>query len=200
MQINLLQVGSFEVNCVILTKAERAWIVDPGAEPGRIAAFLEARHLKPAAILLTHAHFDHIGGVPELRRRYPDISIGISAADAAIVSHPFNQYPPDYPPVKIPGTVPPEELVKELGGEVLSTPGHTPGGVSYYFAAEKLLLSGDTLFKRAFGRTDLAGGDETVLINSLKTLGKLPQETRVLPGHGPETTIKDEAWVCAPAR
>ena len=91
------QVGTFAVNCSIISESDKAIVVDPGAEATRIRAELKKQGLGLAAVLLTHAHFDHISAIPELQRAYPDLPVFISDADAKIVSHPFNQFPPDYP-------------------------------------------------------------------------------------------------------
>ena len=189
-----IQVGPYEVNCSILSKDGKAWIVDPGQEAERIAGLLGKKGLEPAAILLTHAHFDHIGGVPGLQRAFPGIPVYIGEKDVAVLTHPMNQMPPDYPPVgKLANLRHAETLAADLPGvETIATPGHTPGGVCYYFPGEKLLLSGDTLFAGSVGRTDLPGGDMGTLVDSLKKLTALPDDTVVIPGHGPRTTIGDE--------
>ena len=189
-----IQVGPYEVNCSILEIGGKAWIVDPGQEAERIAGLLGKKGLEPAAILLTHAHFDHIGGVPGLQRAFPGIPVYIGEKDVAVLTHPMNQMPPDYPPVEKPANLRhAETLAADLPGvETIATPGHTPGGVCYYFPGEKLLLSGDTLFAGSVGRTDLPGGDMGTLVDSLKKLTALPDDTIVIPGHGPRTTIGNE--------
>jgi glyoxylase-like metal-dependent hydrolase (beta-lactamase superfamily II) len=182
--------GSFEVNCSILCENGRAWIVDPGDEAERIAALLEKKGLEPAGILLTHAHFDHIGGVPGLQAAFPGLKITVHANDVPVITHPMNAMPPDYPPVELP-----KNIIRDTdapGCEIIETPGHTPGGVCYHFPAEKLLLAGDTLFAGSVGRTDLPGGDVSVLMRSLEKLTTLPDDTLVIPGHGPHTTIGAE--------
>ena len=194
MERLIIQVGPYEVNCSILNVDGKAWIVDPGQEAERIAGLLGKKGLEPAAILLTHAHFDHIGGVPGLQRAFPGIPVYVGEKDVAVLSHPMNQMPPDYPPVgKLANLRHAETLAGNLSGvETIATPGHTPGGVCYYFPGEKLLLSGDTLFAGSVGRTDLPGGDMATLMESLKKLTALPDDTIVIPGHGPRTTIGDE--------
>ena len=118
----------------------------------------------------------------------------VGEKDVAVLSHPMNQMPPDDPPVgKLANLRHAEALAGNLSGvETIATPGHTPGGVCYYFPGEKLLLSGDTLFAGSVGRTDLPGGDMATLMESLKKLTALPDDTIVIPGHGPRTTIGDE--------
>ena len=194
-----IQVGGFEVNCSILSDGGKAWIVDPGQEGERIVKLLAERKLTPAAILLTHAHFDHIGGIPSLQTAFPDLPVYVGSADRKVIAHPLNQLPPDYPAAKgIKGIRDAKDLAAEqpLDVEVIDTPGHTPGGVCYFFrnfkAAVRLLLSGDTLFAGSVGRTDLPGGDMATLMDSLQKLTALPDETIVVPGHGPFTTIAAE--------
>ena len=180
-----LSVGAFEENCSL----HRGYIVDPGAEAGRIVAALAGA--TPKAILLTHAHFDHIGAVGALQSRFPGLKVFVHPEDAKVITHPLNNFPPDYPPVAMPGNIVWDASLLE-GCEVIETPGHTPGGVCYYFPADKLLFSGDTLFNFSVGRTDLPGGDMATLMDSLEKLLVLPDDVRVIPGHGPATTIGAE--------
>ena len=187
-----IEVGSYGVNCTILSDEGRAWIVDPGQEGERIVALLKKKGLEPAAILLTHAHFDHIGGIPAIQRAFPGTPVYVGDGDTVMFGHPFNQNPPDYPPVPRPDGVRDVDTLDVPQIRVIHTPGHTPGGVCYYIPADGLLLSGDTLFAGSVGRTDFPGGSMAALVESLKALTGLPGETLVVPGHGPLTTIADE--------
>ena len=187
-----IQVGGFEVNCSILSENGKAWIVDPGQEADRIVDLLAKKGLEPAAILLTHAHFDHICGIPGLLEKFPDLPVYVHEKDVPMIGHPLNQLPPEYPPVEgLKGS----RSLRGLRGfeglevEIIETPGHTPGGVCYYFPKNKLLLSGDTLFAGSVGRTDLPGGDMATLMDSLQKLVALPDDTLVIPGHGMHTRI-----------
>ena len=196
MKRTTIQVGTFEVNCSILSENGQAWIVDPGQEADRILDILKDQGLAPAGILLTHAHFDHIGAVPALQKAYPDLKVYVHANDRQVIVHPMNQLPPDYPPVACPKNLVTLATGTKIDGladlQILETPGHTPGGICYFFASEKLLLSGDTLFAGSVGRTDLPGGDMATLMDSLKKLMSLPDDTTVIPGHGSFTTIAAE--------
>ena len=188
-----IQVGGFEVNCSILSENGKAWIVDPGQEADRIIDLLAKKGLEPAGVLLTHGHFDHISGIPGLLEKFPALPIYIHEKDALMFGHPLNQLPPEYPSFAKPHNLKTLDKLKGLEGlEIVETPGHTPGGVCYYFPKDKLLLSGDTLFAGSVGRTDLPGGDMATLMASLRSLKALPPETLVVPGHGPETTLARE--------
>lgn len=190
MQKLTIQTGSYEVNCTILHDGDSAYVVDPGAEAERIIALLEERKLAAKAILLTHAHFDHIGAVPALQARYPGLPVYAGAGDMGMFGHPFNQMPPEYPLVARPENL---RDARELEGfEAIDTPGHTPGGVCWHLAADRLLLSGDTLFAGSVGRTDFPGGSMSRLMESLAKLAALPDDTEVIPGHRPFTTIGRE--------
>ena len=193
MERTTIQVGGFEVNCSILSENGKAWIVDPGQEGDRIVKLLRERGLSLQAILLTHAHFDHIGAIPALQATYPDLPVYVHDNDLKVINHPLNQLPPEYPAIGQPKNLASTESLAELEGlEVLETPGHTPGGVCYYFKNEKMLFAGDTLFAGSVGRTDFPGGDMATLMASLKKLTALPDDTVVIPGHGMFTTIGDE--------
>lgn len=189
-----IQVGGYEVNCSLLIEDGRAFITDPGSEGERITGLLEKKGLEPAAILLTHAHFDHISGIPALQKAYPGLPVYVHPGDVVMFGHPFNQAGGEYALIEKPSDIRDAATLPEVleGVEVIHTPGHTPGGVCYHFPKESLLLSGDTLFAGSIGRTDFPGGSMTRMMESLAALSKLPEETLVIPGHGPHTTIAAE--------
>jgi glyoxylase-like metal-dependent hydrolase (beta-lactamase superfamily II) len=190
MDTKTMEVGPFEVNCTLVKRGEDVWAVDPGYDEERLAAEIGRLGGTLVAILLTHGHFDHIGAIPGLRRRYGDVPVYLHPADVPALTHPLNRMEPFYPPLPPVGNV--LDCRTLAGVDVIETPGHTPGGVCYFFPEEKLLLSGDTLFAGSVGRTDFPGGDLPTLQRSLAALCALPDETRVIPGHGPETTIGAE--------
>lgn len=193
MNRTTIQVGAYEVNCTVLSWDDAAWIVDPGSEADRIAELLEKSRLRPEAILLTHGHFDHIGAVPGLQAKWPGLEVYVNPADEMVLTHRLNCFPPEYPPIEKPANL---RDARTLAGrhdvEPIFTPGHTPGGMCFYFPGEKLLLSGDTLFAGSVGRTDLPGGDMATLMDSVRALKALPDDTVVVPGHGMFTTIGRE--------
>ena len=194
-EIKTFETGTYGTNCSVITEENKVWIVDPGADAQDIIGFLKERALELKAVILTHAHFDHIGAIPEFEKAFPALKVYVHPSDVPMFGHPLNQNPPDYPSVGKPNSI---CDAGSLSGDVpfavsvIETPGHTPGGVCYYLPDLKVLLAGDTLFAGSVGRTDLPGGDMAKLALSLKELRKLPDETRVVPGHGPQTTIGAE--------
>jgi hydroxyacylglutathione hydrolase len=192
-----LTVGPIQENTWIVRRegSDRALLIDPGEEPDRIKEALEGVGVE--AILVTHTHFDHVGAVAPLARHTgapvycPEIEVPVLQD---INSYTFPGLGP-YEPYD------PEETLKggerlELAGleiDVLFTPGHSPGHVSYSIPGELTLLSGDVLFQGSVGRVDLPGGDGPTLLASIAMLlDTLPDDTRVLPGHMGTTTLGRE--------
>ena len=194
LQHKTIPVGSYCVNCLIIWQGTDALIVDPGQDADLIVSFLSERGLVPQAILFTHGHFDHIGGLPGLLAKYTDLPVYAHPSDGPMFGHPMNQMPPEYPCVAKPANLRDiREAPAAFPGfafQVLETPGHTPGSVCLKFG--DLLLSGDTLFAGSCGRTDFPGGSIAAMRRSLAALATLPPETDVIPGHGPATTIGRE--------
>jgi len=200
MEIKTIAVGSFEENCSVLAVEGKTWIVDPGAEAPRIIALVESFGLPPGGILLTHAHFDHIGAIPELQRKWPELPVFIHRNDAAVITHAFNQFPPEYPAIPQPANLRTDAWPDFV--TAIETPGHTPGGVCFLVEGQRskveghsdggTLFSGDTLFAGSVGRTDFPGGSFAKLKESLNKLTALADDTIVIPGHGPKTTIGRE--------
>ena len=190
----IIPVGVYEANCVILWNGEDALVLDPGQDADFLLAFLSERNLRLRAILLTHGHFDHVNGIPGLLEKNPDVPVYAHPSDWVMFGHPMNRNPPDYPGVGRPANL---KDVRDIVGDfpafafqVIETPGHTQGSVCV--KTGDLLLSGDTLFAGSCGRTDFPGGSMADMRRSLAALAKLPPETKVVPGHGPSTTIARE--------
>lgn len=161
-------------------------VVDPGGDAPAILSAARALGLQIKLILLTHGHFDHTGAVEELRRALPGVPVYLHSADKALLGGEL------MPPVA--DTLDYQDGgVLRLGGldvHVLSTPGHTPGGVT--LRVGDALFTGDTLFCGSMGRTDLPGGSYEALMASLKRLGELPGDYAVYPGHDRASTLEDE--------
>lgn len=202
MHVHVLPLGPIEANCVILwDDPKKAWIVDPGADVETVKDFLNSNELQPSIVIATHGHFDHIGAIPELLKMYEGLKFHIGEGDEQMLGHPDNAWPPYYPQIEKPANVMADltdgQVISEggLSATIIATPGHTPGGVCLYFKDEDLLITGDTLFAGSCGRTDFPGGSMPTLMASLARLATLPPETRVISGHGPETSIAQELVV-----
>jgi hydroxyacylglutathione hydrolase len=198
MNIECLTVGPFQANCYVVWGPERrALVIDPGADAAVISGFLDARGLDVAAYLLTHGHVDHISALAEVSAKHP-APYAIHALDLKWAFDGLNELAPYYSTPRRPaGTLQTLEDGRTLangglGCAVIGTPGHSPGGVCFHFPDDGVLFSGDTLFQGTVGRTDLPGGDGRTLAQSLRKLAQLPPGTRILPGHGPETSLAEE--------
>ncbi len=199
MILETVIVGVLEVNCYILAAApgRKAIIIDPGENEAKIKGILLKHNLQPGLVINTHGHIDHIGKddffgvIVCVHSKDKDLLVDSKRNLSSFLNlEPFS--------VKSKIQVLEDAQVIELDGirlEVLHTPGHTPGGICLLLKKpkEKILFSGDTLFCQGVGRTDFFGADPDVLINSIKKkLLVLPDDTIVLPGHGPSTTIGSE--------
>jgi hydroxyacylglutathione hydrolase len=190
-------VGPLENNCYIISdeKSKETFVVDPGDEPDRIIDFIQEKGLKLKYIVCTHAHYDHVGAVPELKQG-TGAQIVIHKNELDLYTHIEKQgmmWGMELDPLPAPDIIVEEGSVLAIGTlkfEVLHTPGHTPGGICLY--GEGMIITGDTLFAGSVGRTDLHGGDLRQLKNSFKRIMLLPETVKVLPGHGPESTIGRE--------
>jgi glyoxylase-like metal-dependent hydrolase (beta-lactamase superfamily II) len=200
MIVESFPVGPLGANCTILgdETTHEALVIDPGGEPERIYRRLQALRLEAQQILLTHGHLDHAAGVAKLKK-LTGAPVLIHHADLPQLEHLAEQA--GWLGMEAPKKTQPDEYLadgqvvglKSLPVTVLYTPGHTQGCVCLYLKEQNLLISGDTLFAGSIGRTDLPGGDSSQIIDSIKTrLLVLPDETRVITGHGPETTIGEE--------
>ena len=200
MILETFPVGPLDCNCTLLgdEDAGEAIVIDPGDEVGRIHRRLSELGLKLKQILITHAHIDHVGGALKLKR-LTGAPIFLNENDLPLLETMAMQA--GWLGVDTPETAPPDESLTDglsvglarYPAQVMHTPGHTQGSVCLHFAPMKLLIAGDTLFAGSIGRTDLPGGDYGQIVESIESrLLALPDETRVLPGHGPATTIGAE--------
>ncbi len=186
LKLHTLPLGAYQTNCYILHQegASSCVVIDPGYTPEVVLSFLEGQGLTLEAILLTHGHFDHVGGVRDLAAE-TGCKVYLNPNDLSM--------PPRLTagPLYYTDTYSEGDTITPAGisFQVLSTPGHTPGSVC--LIAENFLFSGDTLFAGSCGRTDLPGGSTSAIRASLRRLAAFPQDYSVHPGHGESTTL---AW------
>ena len=201
MEINHLILGEYQTNCYILRQSKTAkdcLIIDTGLQAEGLIDFLKEHKLNPVAVVLTHGHADHIGGLVLLREEYPVVKVCIHKLDAKMSEQTEDNIftlGGEWLDIKPSDLLLEDGDVIELAGiklKVFHTPGHTPGGICLY-SDEGVVFTGDTLFASSVGRTDMAGGDMRELIKSIREkLLDLPDETVVYPGHGESTTMAQE--------
>lgn len=200
MELLALTLGKLEENCYFLIDGQKKTLIfDPGAEPEEIKKVIEEEGLTPRAILLTHAHFDHIGAVEEIRNTYKipvymneiekdfltDPTLNLSALmGEEVICKPADRY--------YPATMG-DFKVGSFHMKLAHVPGHSPGSTVFIFEQNGFMIGGDVLFKGGCGRTDFPGGSHELLINGIKEkILPLPGNMVILPGHGDATTIQDE--------
>jgi len=195
---------SFYENAYLLwsVNAGECWIVDPGLppQPEQVSDFVSRLSLRPTAIVLTHGHADHIAGVGPLRRSWPDVPVYIGRPDQSMLNDPQKNLSAGFGVPLMTGVAdavalePRQEMtLAGIQWEVLDTSGHSPGSRSLHCPSRKLVIVGDALFAGSIGRTDLPASDGGRLVANIRQhLLSLPDETRVLAGHGRETTIGKE--------
>ncbi|MBC8061987.1 MAG: MBL fold metallo-hydrolase [Clostridiaceae bacterium] len=190
MKVLVMPVGSYEANCYIIkdeTSQEIA-VIDPGANGSLLIKEVEKLQGRVKYILLTHAHADHTGAVRDLNEHFK-APVYLSQKDEALILKGEFMFGK----IKVDGYIKDGDSFKigNLEIKCIETPGHTPGGFCFFI--NEYLFSGDTLFAQSIGRTDLSGGNFETIIQSIKDkLFTLPEETKVFPGHGAETSIKNE--------
>ncbi len=196
----ILPVGPLQCNCSVIgdESTHEGLVIDPGDNIEDVVSIVRKHNLQIKQIVITHAHIDHVGGAMQLRAA-TGAPILLNQNDYALLKMLDAQAawigvaPPGR--VEIDHSVAQADSIKtgSLSADVIHTPGHTEGSICLYFPAEKKLIAGDTLFAGSIGRTDLPGGSFEKIIRSLhdKVL-ELPDDTVVIPGHGPLTTIGDE--------
>ena len=201
LQIESFALGDWMTNCYVLSLGEGGpcWMIDAGFDPQPMLDYITQHRLTPEQVVLTHAHVDHIAGLHAVRQVYPDIPIVIHEAerefltDASLNLSIFLTQP----------IVAPEPTGLLAHGDHLTfgdltlavrhTPGHSPGGICLYQQEHHVAIVGDTLFQGSIGRSDFPTSDGATLLRSIREqLLTLPDDTHILPGHGPETTIAQE--------
>ncbi|MDF2945708.1 MAG: hypothetical protein K0S51_387 [Bacillales bacterium] len=201
MKIKTIPVGDFQVNCYIIVNKDKCLIIDPGGEFNLINNYILEKGVTPIAVLITHAHFDHIGAIEQCANNY-NIPVYISPKEESFL------YDADYngsrrfpgirdvvlnKGVKVNSLKEGPINIQDFKFEVIDVPGHSPSGYCYHFKEHNFVIVGDVLFYRSIGRTDLFGGNMNVLVKNIKDkLLKLSDKTKVYPGHGPATTISEE--------
>ncbi|MBS4191282.1 MBL fold metallo-hydrolase [Bacillus sp. FJAT-49705] len=201
MKWNQIPLGPLQTNCYVLSKKDNSCLIfDPGEESDKLSDFISRNQLKPHAIILTHAHFDHIGAVEDIKEEF-GIPVYIHKKEADWLLDPALNGSLRYEMIKNVSGKPADYFISEeqemtIGDftfQILETPGHSPGSLSFYFQDSDLVIAGDALFNGSIGRTDLPFGNHNQLIKSIHDkLLILPEETIVLSGHGPATTIGQE--------
>ncbi|MCC9023137.1 MBL fold metallo-hydrolase [Bacillus nakamurai] len=200
MKWRRMPAGPIQANAYFLISEDQSCLIfDPGGEPDKINNYIKEKNLKPLAILLTHAHFDHIGALDEVRDKW-NVPVYLHKNEEKWLEDPSLNGSGILRGIAV--TARPAERLIEGDGtldigpfhlETLFTPGHSPGSVSYYVKDADLVISGDVLFQGGIGRTDLHGGSQEVLLESIhQKLLTLPEHTLVLSGHGPETDVQTE--------
>lgn len=196
----ILPVGPLQCNCsVIGDEASReAMVIDPGDDVEAVLAIIRKHNLAVKQIVITHAHIDHVGGASKLRK-LTGAPILLNQNDYDLLK--MIDVQASWIGMASPGKIEIDQSIAQadqvragaLTAEVIHTPGHTQGSVCLYFPAQQKLIAGDTLFAGSIGRTDLPGGSFEKIISSLhEKILALPDETIVVPGHGPQTTIGAE--------
>jgi hydroxyacylglutathione hydrolase len=200
MILETFPVGLLQCNCTLLgdEATGEAMVIDPGDNIPQILARLAKHGLTLKQIVVTHAHIDHVGGALKLKQQ-TGAPILLNQQDLPLLE--MMEMQAGWLGVQTPEVAPPDASaedhlvvgLKNYPAQVLHTPGHTPGSICLHFAPQKLLISGDTLFAGSIGRTDLPGGEFKTIIRSIRDrLLPLPEDTRVIPGHGSVTTIGQE--------
>lgn len=200
MKLETLVLGAFRTNVYLLYGETFAMVLDPGAESEKILNFLKEKNLKLEIIAITHGHLDHIGGITPLIQEFQP-KVYMSSEDRWLYESISEQaeylglslVQKELPKIDWETASPSSFHFLDSEFQILFTPGHTPGSLCYYDSKNQRLFTGDTLFYRTIGRSDLPGGDSEILVDSIQNiLFPLPSETQVYPGHMQKSSIGEE--------
>jgi glyoxylase-like metal-dependent hydrolase (beta-lactamase superfamily II) len=206
LTIKTFSLGAWQTNCYVVHRrldlpdaSRNCWIIDCGYHPQELLAYVENNRLKPSQIVLTHAHLDHIAGLEMARAKWAQIPILIHEAEEKFLTDPvlnLSVLTTDHLVAPKATALLKHGQTLDLDGlrfEIRHTPGHSPGGISLYQPAEKIVFTGDSLFAGSVGRYDFPTSDPAALFKGIATqLMTLPDDTDVFPGHGDATTIGEE--------
>lgn len=195
MQVIRMPLGQLQTNCFLLIENSECLIIDPADEAAFILEEIQRRKLKLVSLLATHGHFDHVLAVGEVQRSIP-VPLYLFEEDQFLIKRlnetakyflgfdPYALKPEKYVYLQ-------EKKMKigEFNFEIIRTPGHTPGSCCFYFEKENVVFTGDTLFRGGIGRYDFSYSDKKTLLKSIKKILSLPSETKVLSGHGEQTSV-----------
>ena len=201
MYIKIIPTGPLSANCYVICdeKTKIGAVIDPGdCKPVLLKAIEESGIENLKYILCTHGHFDHVTGVAKLKDKYADAEILIGAEDAGALNDEIlslgKYFRIPFQPCYADRLLKNGDIIEigDIALEVISTPGHTPGGVLYYSRKENVVFTGDTIFKGSVGKTTFVGGDGAQLMKSLEKIKNLPEDCIIYSGHGEKTTVGHE--------